>query len=167
MTTPLNKFPEVDSLTLEIAILDQFKGLTNPKKIRKLATKLYGQATNTIQKKLCLDLIKSKDPIAKLEHCVTLIEDTSIIIEELVESGHHGMIIMGKDISPVKIDTLKKWLVSDDRWSLEDEFEIQNRVAEDWLRTNGKTEFLGKVVLFPQFGFSGVPRIIEVVAEYV
>lgn len=167
MTINVPKVPCKDALSLESEILSHFEGVTNPKKIKKIATKLYGQVTSEIQKKLCMDLIQAKDPVAKLTRCVGLITDAAFIIEQFVEEGNHGMILIKDEVYPVKIKTVDRWLTSKDRWTEEDEIDIQYKAAEDWLKTNNKTQFLGKVVLYPHFGFSGVPRLIELKAERV
>lgn len=162
MNTKFEKVPSKDALSIESTILEHFKGMTNPKKIVKLANKLLNEVDSEVGKLLCIGLIKAKDPYEKLKRNVALIEDAAVIIEDFIEQGFHGMIILKDNVYPVEVKTIKSWLSSKDKWTEEDEIEIQYKVAEDWLRTNNKTEFLGKVVLFPNFGFSGVPRLVEV-----
>lgn len=47
------------------------------------------------------------------------------------------------------------------QWDPEQEMIIQHEAADNWMKDHNKGYFLGKVVLFPMFGFSGEPRIIE------
>ncbi|MNY19254.1 hypothetical protein D3C86_1526790 [compost metagenome] len=67
----------------------------------------------------------------------------------------------GTDIFPVKLDTRANWLEESKRWDPEQEMVIQHEVVHSWMRDHDKGYFYGKVVLFPTFGFSGEPRIIE------
>lgn len=157
-----NKTPDKDALNIESELLKKFEGLTNAKKIKKLATRLLSEADNEIAKMVCMDIIKAKDPCEKLKRSISLINDASVLVEEFIEQGAHGMIIIGSDTYTVEVKTMSKWLDQKDKWTEEDEVDIQYKAAEDWLRAYNQKKFLGKVVLFSQFGFSGVPRLIEV-----
>lgn len=151
-----------DSVTMETTILQHFKGLTNPKKIVKLATKLALQTQNKLQKKLCLDIAYAADPVKYLNKCFAMLEDCSTIIAQFIADGCHGMLIDGKTTYPVRVEALSSWLRKEDKWTEADEIDIQYQAAENWLIEYEKSYFLGKVVLFSEFGFSGVPRLIEV-----
>lgn len=159
------KIPSEDALTQEASILKHFEDLgdkKNPKKVKKLATRLYGQSPHTVQKKLCRDILMAADPVGYVERCIAMINDCSTIVQQFVEDGCHGMIMMGNDVYPVKLKTLAKWLEENKRWDPEEEAKIQKDAAQEWLNAYEKDWFFGKVVLFPNFGFSGVPRIIEI-----
>lgn len=157
---------EFDALEQESAILKFFEDMKNPndKKIKKLAAKLYGEVKNDIQKRLCRDVYRADQPLKYVRSCIAKIRDCAILIEQFIEDGCHGMIFTGKDgceVYPVKLDTRENWLTEGKSWDPEQEMLIQNDAANNWMRDHDKGYFFGKVVLFPKFGFSGEPRIIE------
>ncbi len=155
-----------DCIEQESAILEVFEQLKNPndKKVKKLAAKLYSEVTNEIQKRLCRDVYRADEPLKYLRTCINKIRDCAILIEQFIEEGAHGMIFTGKDgcdVYPVQLNTRENWLKEGKRWDPEQETIIQHNAVDEWMKTHDKGYFFGKVVLFPQFGFSGEPRIIE------
>lgn len=158
---------EKDSLALETQALLNFEGVDHPKKIVKLAKRLHGQTKSAIQKKLYFNLSYAKDPVQRLDDYRRTVIDATDIIAQFLAEGNHGMIIESGLVYPVNLKTMKSWLEDGKEWDPSDEEEIQFKCAENWLVTHGKTHFLGKVVLFPEFGFTGVPRLVEIVGEYV
>lgn len=157
---------EYDTLEQESAILDLFEQIKNPnaKKIKKLAARLYNESSLEIQKRLCRDLYRAHDPVKYLRSCIDKIRDCAILVEQFVADGCHGMIFTGKDgteVWPVKLDTRENWLTEGKLWDPEQEMVIAHEAVNSYMRENDKGYFYGKVVLFPQFGFSGEPRIIE------
>jgi hypothetical protein len=157
---------EYDNLKEESAILDIFEGIKNPnpKKVKKLASRLYGEVTSDIQKRLCRDIFRADDPVKYMWSCINKIRDCAILVEQFIEDGNHGMLFTGKDgleVYPVKLDTRDNWLTEGTKWDPEQEMIIQHDACNNWMQEHDKGSFYGKVVLFPQFGFSGEPRIIE------
>jgi hypothetical protein len=157
---------EYDTLEQESAILAHFETLKNPnaKKVKKLAAKLYAEVPHEIQKRLCRDVYRAHDPLTYVRSCIEKIRDCSILIEQFIEDGCHGMIFTGKDgttVYPVTLKTLPHWLSETERWDPEQEALIQHDAVNAWMKEHDKGYFYGKVVLFPKFGFSGEPRIIE------
>lgn len=157
---------EFDALEQESAILKFFEDMKNPndKKIKKLAAKLYGEVKNDIQKRLCRDVYRADQPLKYVRSCIAKIRDCAILIEQFIEDGCHGMIFTGKDgceVYPVKLDTRENWLTEGTRWDPEQEMIIQHDCVNNWMKEHNKGYFFGKVVLFPMFGFSGEPRIVE------
>lgn len=155
-----------DYLEQESAILEVFEQLKNPndKKVKKLAARLHSEVTNDIQKRLCRDVYRADEPLKYLRSCISKIRDCAILIEQFIEDGAHGMIFTGKDgcdVYPIKLETRQNWLTEGKEWDPEQEMIIQHDSVNSWMRENDKGYFLGKVVLFPKFGFSGEPRIIE------
>lgn len=154
------------ALEQESSILEDFEAIRNPndKKVKKLAAKLYNEVECDVQKRLCRDLFRADQPLKYLRSCISKIRDCSILIEQFVEDGCHGMIFTGKDgcdVYPVRLDTRENWLTEGKQWDPEQEMIIQHEAADNWMKDHNKGYFLGKVVLFPMFGFSGEPRIIE------
>ncbi len=165
-TTDLQSGVEYDTLEQESAILARFQDIKNPnaKKVKKLAAKLYNECTLEIQKRLCRDLYRADDPLKYLNTCIDKIHDCAILIKQFIEDGCHGMIFTGKngcDVHPIKLNTQTKWLEEGQRWDLEAEMLIQHNAVDEFMREHDLGHFFGKVVLFPKFGFSGEPRIIE------
>lgn len=155
-----------DNLEQEAAILVKFEELKNPnpKKVKKLASRLYGESITEIQKRLCRDIYRADDPVKYMYSCIEKIRDCAILIEQFIEDGFHGMIFTGRDgteVWPIKLDTRENWLTEGKQWDPDQELIIQHEAANSWMREHDKGYFFGKVVLFPKFGFSGEPRIIE------
>lgn len=157
---------DYDTLNEESAILDIFASMKNPnpKKVKKLATRLFNESTLEIHKRLCRDIYRADDPVKYMHSCINKIRDCALLVEQFIEDGNHGMLFTGKDgldVYPVKLDTRENWLGEDKKWDPEQEMLIQHDAARNWMREYDKGHFYGKVVLFPKFGFSGEPRIIE------
>lgn len=155
-----------DSFAQESTILKVFKdaNLKNPKKVRSMATRLLKETTLPIQRQLLMDLIAAGNPLEYLRYCIDHVEQCAVIIKQFIDDGCHGMIMTGhkcRTIYPVKLDTRENWLKADDLWNEEDELLIQHEAANNFMKEYNKGYFLGKVVLFPHFGFSGIPRVIE------
>lgn len=159
---------EYDTLAQESAILDQFEAIKNPnaKKVKKFAARMYNECTLEIQKRLCRDIYRADDPVKYMKSCISKIRDCAILVEQFIEDGCHGMIFTGAngvDVWPVMLTTRieTNWLKDGKRWDEEQEMIIAHDCANNWMKEHDKGYFYGKVVLFPKFGFSGEPRIIE------
>lgn len=151
-----------DALSQESAILAIFEeaGLKNPKKVKKLALRLLKEATNRVQIKLLTDIAAAKNSAAKAEYFIKVIRDCAILIQQFIEDGCHGMIMMRHQVYPVVLDTRENWLTEKKIWHPDDEEEIQRQAVKNWMKEHKCNYFIGKVTLFPNFGFSGVPRIV-------
>ncbi|QTH80417.1 hypothetical protein PA10_00219 [Pseudomonas phage pPa_SNUABM_DT01] len=157
---------EYDTLEQESSVLEMFMAIKNPnaKKVKKLAARLYNELPLEIQKRLCRDIYRAHDPVLYMTTCYNKIHDCAILVKQFIEDGCHGMIFTGKngtDTYPIKLDTRTNWLNEGKRWDPEQEMIIQHEAVNSWMRDHDKGYFFGKVVLFPTFGFSGEPRIIE------
>lgn len=157
---------EYDTLEQESAVLAMFQDIKNPnaKKVKKLAVRLYNELPLEIQKRLCRDIYRADDPVKYMNSCIDKIHDCAILVKQFIEEGKHGMLFTGKngtDIYPIQLDTRSNWLDEGKRWDPEQEMIIAHEAADSWMREHNKGYFFGKVVLFPTFGFSGEPRIIE------
>lgn len=150
----------------ESAILDLFEQIKNPKhkKVRAFAIRMYAECTSEVQKRLCRDIYQAPEPVKYMYECIDKIRQCAVIIKQFVADGCHGMIFTGKngdEVYPVKLDTRENWLTEGKEWDPEQEMIIQHDCANNWMKEHDAGHFLGKVVLFPEFGFSGIPRIIE------
>lgn len=155
----------MSSLENESQILEHFKDLpNNPKKIKKLAMKLHNESNSDLQRMLCMDIINAPKPKAYIDFCVRRIEEFAMIMEEEIAKGNHGVLFVGKKgdiVYPIRLNTVERWLHEKEQWTAEDEFEIQKDSVKIFMESMGSKHLLAKVVLFPQFGFSGIPRMIE------
>lgn len=153
-------------LEQESSILKLFEEIKNPndKKVKKLAIKLYSEVTSEVQKILCSNIYSANKPLEYATTCIAKIRDCALLVEQFIEDGCNGMIMTGKDLCtvyPVKLKTVESWLSEGKQWDPEQEDIIAHDAASAWMKEHNKGYFLGKVVLFPEFGFSGEPKIIE------
>lgn len=154
---------EKDALQMENEILNLFVGMVNPKpkKIVNLAKKLMFERTHSIEQRLLKDIIYHTDPLGFVQRCLALLDDLTNMIPGMVADGYHGVIIIKDEVFPTKVNAPQSWLVRGQYWDPEQEYEIQKQVVGEYLETYDKNYALCKVVLFSDFGFSGIPRIIE------
>ena len=137
---------------------------TNPKKLKKLALRLHPKVSAFIRRGIIYNILQASDPVAYLRKCFVDMDEYTVIIKDLIEDGHHGMIIMNDVIYPITVETTIKtdWVKNGaTRWEPDQEIEIQHDVVKKFVMANKIAHFHGKVVLFPAFGFSGMPREIE------
>lgn len=154
-----------DSLSQEAGILDILKShkLKNPKKLCKLAQRLLEETQFPIQRELLMDILRARDPIAYLNDCEQRVTECTAIVKQFIDDGCHGMILTGPRytvIYPIELQTMEKWLNADDMWSPEDELDIKYKAVKAWMEEHEADHFHGKALLFPQFGFSGLPELI-------
>jgi hypothetical protein len=64
----------------------------------------------------------------------------------------------GTEIHGVTIKTQESWLTENKQWDKDQEYEIQEEIVDLWMKANGKTKLDGMIVLFDEFGFSGIAR---------
>lgn len=134
----------------------------NPKKLRKLATRMIPMVNDNINRGLIQSIFNVADPVAYVRKAIQQMDEYPTIIKELVEDGKHGMIILENDvIYPLDLKTRPNWLKIDDKWNLEEEKEIQYKAMHLWMEAQGVKKFNGKVVLFEGFGFTGIPRQLQ------
>lgn len=157
---------ENDTLQQETDILAVFEAIKNPndKKVKKLAAKLFNECTLEVQKRLCRDVYRADQPLKYVNSCIAKIRDCAILIEQFIADGCHGMLFTGPDgneVHPIKLDTVANWLTDRKPWDPEQEKIIQHDAVNSFMKEYNKGYFYGKVVLFPEFGFSGEPLIIE------
>jgi hypothetical protein len=79
------------------------------------------------------------------------------VMKELMDNGNHGMIFHGDEVHGVKLKTLEKWLKpQDSKWTVEQEEEIAHELMREWLVRHRLKAWVGRIVLFANFGFSGL-----------
>jgi len=145
----------------ELHILGWFKEnfTTNPKKLKKMSVRVRPSLPDWIQASLCDALERSTDPAKLLEMAFKDLAAYPGIMAGLIAEGNHGMIIEGSNIYGIALDTNEKWLNpnKDGKWSSEDESDIIDKALLHWMAKTRRRSFNGRVSLFPQFGFTGIP----------
>lgn len=133
----------------------------NPKKVKQLAKRITPLCAPHIINGLIYNVLAMKDPVGYLFDCFEDIQTYAVIIRDFVESGHHGMVQVGRQCYPVKLVCPEKWLRSDDPWHPEDEQMIGADMCNAWMKEYNKGVFHGRAILFSEFGFTGIPREFE------
>ena len=155
-------FPvDLPAFQQELHILSWFQEnfTTNPKKLKKLGERVRPLLPEWIQKSLCDTLIRSNDPVRFMKRAFKDLAAYPAIMAGLIADGNHGMIMLGAEIYGISLDTNEKWLNpnKDGRWSLEDESDIIDKALLHWMAKNRMRTFNGRLTLFTEFGFSGIP----------
>jgi len=144
--------------------------ITNPKKLKQMARRLYMSYPKQIQEGLLDRLINAGNPVGMLKHIADTLNGWYEIVPGFIASGYHGIIIRemsdgekdpdgrfsGKEVHGFHIRTFnEKWLTENKKWDKEQELEIQRDVLKTWMESVGIVSFTGKVVCFDRYGFSG------------
>jgi hypothetical protein len=147
----------------ENQVLEYFKNnfTTNPKKLCKMAVRIWNDQPAFIQKGLLQNILDAADPVNMLRDFFHMMDEWKQIVPSLIADGAHGMIVDKKNvIFGVEIKANEKWLRSNDLWNPDQEADIQDEVMKQWMADQGLKHFHGKIVLFDNFGFSGMCREI-------
>ncbi len=156
-----------DALSEESIILREFQEFKFPKhpmKVKKLALRMLRERTNLtdLQIQMITDIAVAKNSAKKAQEFIDRIQDCAIVIKDLIEDGCHGMIMLtGDRIYPIKLDTRENWLDPEKPWDIEDEKLIGIDAVDGLMKELDVGYLYAKVILFPQFGFSGYPRMVE------
>lgn len=157
---PFTFNPDTTPMEQENQILDYFydNWVDNPKKLVKMVRRIYDQVPRFIQKSLLDNVLTGHvNPVVHFIACFREKTNWLIIIKQLLEEGNHGILFFDDQVYGISLKTNKNWLRAKDRWTMEDEMDIMEEAFESWAEEHGVTHFLGKVMLFPEFGFSGMP----------
>jgi hypothetical protein len=148
----------------EDAVLEFFKAnfTTNPKKVKRMALKMWGSQPAFIQKGMLENILAAHDPVKMLLEFFSLMDEWKSVIPDLLAAGYHGLILNGATIHGFNLKTQVNWLKEEDRWCLEQEADIQNQVIKTWMEERGLKRFHGKILMFDEFGFSGVAREVQI-----
>lgn len=128
----------------------------NPKKLLQMCTRNYNNVPRFMQRSLLDNIMNAKDPV---KHTLKYFSEKvrwGQIIEQMIAEGNHGVIYNDKEVWGFKVEANQKWLKEQDKWHMDDEKEILKKSYYKWAREHGKAHFEGKVMLFHQFGFSGM-----------
>lgn len=150
-------------LDQENQVLRYFKDnwTTNPKKLVKMAKRIEPAIPDFIRRSIIHNICVARNPAKWLEEAFREMNDLPILMQELMDDGNHGMIMDDSKIYGIEIKANPKWLRENDKWNPDDEDEIINSVVEGWMEDRKIKAFIGKVLLFREFGFSGIPRKVR------
>lgn len=150
-------------LDQENQVLRYFKDnwTTNPKKLVKMAKRIAPGIPDFIQRSIIHNVCVARYPAKWLEEAFREMHDLPIIFGQLMDDGNHGVIMDGSKLYGIEIKANPKWLRENDKWSADDEDEIMNTVVENWMEEQKIKAFIGKILLFREFGFSGIPRKVN------
>lgn len=165
-TRPPTKFvfpSEATPMEQENAVINYFFDNWAPKKknLYKIATRIYAQVPRFIQRSILDHILdRSVDPVDFMVACFDEKARWANIIEHMLKEGNHGVIytddhgVFGFDLT-----TNPRWLKDKQqkRWHPDDELEIMKETVKIWEKKHGQV-FDGKIMLFPEYGFSGMPR---------
>lgn len=150
-----------DPLEEEYRVTQWFKDnfVPNPKKLQKMATRLFPTAAEHVRNGLLLDILQDRDPVGYLKMSFKIMEEMKQVIANCVEDGIHGIIMIGINIHPIKLKAPEHWLIKEDEWSPEDEIELLDRAVDNYMQENSLKKLKAKVIFFKEFGFSGQARL--------
>ena len=155
------------ALDQEFQLVEELRKISNPKKLVKEALRIsLSDRYTPIQRLLAKHLTEHAKPKLLLTAYERRVRDFAILMEQFIEDGAHGLVMTGKEgnsVYPLKLEVRENWISDpNDRWSIEDETEILEKLLDAYLlEYPDNARFSVKAVLFPQFGFSGVPRQLK------
>ena len=136
----------------------------NNKKMVSLLKRIFPQCPTYMQKNFFHSaMVKfSGDPLKYVKESIKYSYEFPRVMKELMDDGNHGMIFNGDEVHGVMIKTRPNWLRSKDgKWDPAQEEEIAHELMKEWLITNRLRSWLGRIVLFADFGFSGLTMETE------
>ena len=155
------------ALEQEFQLVEELRKFSNPKKLIKEALRIsLSDSYTPIQRFLAKQLTEHSKPKLLLSSYEKRVRDFAILMERFIEEGAHGLVMTGKEgnsVYPLKLEVRENWISDpNDRWSIEDETEILEKLLDAYLlEYPDNARFSVKAMLFPQFGFSGVPRLLR------
>lgn len=152
------------ALEQEGQVLNWFRdsGVTNPKKLVKMAQKIHDTIPEFISRSITHNVLNARYPAKFLAEAYREMDDYPIIISGLIADGNHGMLMCDDNIYGLVVNTRwASWMEAKHRWDMDQEAEIQDEMVNEWMESNLIRSFTGRIVLFREFGFSGMARKIK------
>ena len=148
-------------LAQEGQVLNWFRdsGVTNPKKLVKMAKKIHGIIPEFISRSITHNVLIARYPAKFLAEAYREMDDYPVIIAGLIADGNHGMLLHNDNIYGLVVNTKwSSWMEGSQRWNSDQEAEIQDELLDSWMEENIIRHFDGRMVLFREFGFTGMAR---------
>lgn len=145
----------------ENLLFDELLKIDNRKKLLAAVRNAMKTASREAREGFLNRVATSPNPEQTLREIDAIRQDVVMITGSFIEAGRHGFICVNRTFYPVQIKCPANWLKADSRWDPEDEALIGADLANEWMRQNDVAHFKGEVLLFKEFGFSGVNRVYE------
>lgn len=150
-------------LEQENCVIDYFFDNWAPKKknIYKIAKRIYAQVPRFIQRSILDNILSgSVDPVEYMKACFDEKAEWAIILKRMLKEGNHGIIWNNQEVYGFDLNTNQRWLndKQQKRWHPDDEWAIMKDAIDLWEKKHGVDTFEGKIMLFTEYGFSGMPR---------
>ncbi len=160
--------PDAEAVEQERQVIGWFRDYPpkNAKKLLERVQRIYHQVPPFIQNSFCKTILSPnvKDKMGTLAQFIYETDSVPQLIEQLKREGNHGMVIYKQKFYGISLIANPRWLSKKDihEWTEEQEDEICNDAIDAWMIENRVRHFTEKVVLFSQYGFSGVSRLMDV-----
>lgn len=125
-----------------------------PKELRKKLIRLRTKAPRSCQVML-QEALKQKDPKQYIRQCIEDVTSVPVIVQTLVNAGHHGMVVIDDAVYPITIDPET---YEDGQWCLTEEEQLALGIASAVRDVTGLHGRLARLYLFRPCGFSGATR---------
>lgn len=156
--------PDMPPREAEIAVLSWLRDNMpkGNKKLISLSRRIRPHLPMYIQRSLC-DVIedpRTKDAQAWMKKVFIDMEIFPKIVAKMLAEGNHGMIMDKGKMYGFNLLANAKWLSGKEteKWHDDDERDIADEAVQAWMVKHFIRHFDGKVVLFDEFGFSGIAR---------
>lgn len=156
--------PTLPNFDQEIRALQYLKDhfTRNPKKMKKMCLRMLPELPGFIRDAFINNIILGKDPIHWLEHAFAEMDQYPVLMKQFIEEGNHGMIFDKGTLYGFSLKTNPKWLSNQDgEWDPEEEQAIIDQALNAWMVKERRRSFRGRIVLFQDFGFSGITFLVD------
>ena len=156
----------VPPMEQENQVIDYFFDNWVPKKknIHKMVKRIYPQVPKFLQRSI-LDCILNFE-VEPVGFMISLFDEKAKwaeIMPQMLAEGNHGVISDDFKVYGFEIKTVPRWLndKQQPRWHPDDEYDIMQKAIEDFVKDHKLSYVDVRIMLFPEFGFSGMPRRVR------
>lgn len=135
----------------------------NPKKTVQLMARYLRENPNQpdhVVNGLITPILTVRDPVQYLRECFDYQLEYHRIVIEMHENGFHGFITTGLLCYGVRVESDEE-LTPDNTWEEDEERAIQRELIYEWGKTHQMVGGMAKILLFREYGFSGITRAFE------
>lgn len=135
----------------------------HPVRLMKTIQSLRGKVPEWFEKSLCDVAYHVPDLVKWVKLCLKESERYPEIMQQFRDEGNHGMIFYKHELYGFNLETRANWLdPKTGLWDKEFEKEIMLSVLENWMIKHRVRKFNDRIMLFAEYGFSGVPIMAQV-----
>lgn len=134
---------------------------THPKRMMKTIQALRGKVPTWVEKSICDVAYSVTDLIGWMQLCFKESRQYPVMMKKLRDEGNHGMVFWKNELWGFSLNTNQNWLngKAKEKWSPEQEEEILTEALASWMVANRVRKFNDRIMLFAEYGFSGIPRL--------